>query len=54
MVDLFMNEDTLLRGMCEAILINKATGLYDGAYKAVEIAMGLKQPKEGESDNEIR
>lgn len=54
MVDLFMNEDTLLRGMCEAILINKATGLYDGAYKAVEIAMGLKQPKEGEGDNEIR
>ena len=42
MVDLFLNEDTLLREMCEAIKINKTIGLYDGAYKAVEIAMGLK------------
>ena len=42
MVDLFLNEDTLLREMCEAISINKSVGLYDGAYKAVEIAMGLK------------
>ena len=42
MVDLFLDEDTLLREMCEAISINKSVGLYDGAYKAVEIAMGLK------------
>lgn len=43
MVDLFLNEDTLLREMCEAIKINKSIGLYDGAYKAVEIAMELKR-----------
>ena len=42
MVDLFLSEDTLLREMCEAIKINKTIGLYDGAYKAVKIAMGLK------------
>ena len=43
MADLFMNDDTLLRGMCESILTNKSVGLYDGAYKAVQIAMGLKE-----------
>ena len=43
MVKLFLEEETLLREMCEAIKINKTIGLYDGAYKAVEIAMGLKQ-----------
>ena len=42
MVDMFLNEDTLLKEMCEAIKTNKTIGLYDGAYKAVEIAMGLK------------
>ncbi len=42
MVDMFLGEDTLFREMCEAIKINKSIGLYDGAYKAVEIAMGLK------------
>ena len=42
MVDLFLNEETLLREMCAAIKINKTIGLYDGAYKAVEIAMELK------------
>ena len=43
MVDMFLNEDALLREMCDAIKINKSIGLYDGAYKAVEIAMGLKK-----------
>ena len=42
MVDLFLNEDTLLREMCEAILINHSIGLYNGAYKAVELAMKMK------------
>lgn len=43
MTDMFLNEDALLREMCEAIKTNKTIGLYDGAYKAVEIAMGLKK-----------
>ena len=43
MTDLFLNESALLEEMCRAICANKAQGLYDGAYKAVEIAMGLKK-----------
>ena len=39
MLDLFLNEDTLLRNMCENICKNKAVGLYDGAYQAVRLAM---------------
>ncbi|MBQ1742859.1 MAG: hypothetical protein II045_07195, partial [Oscillospiraceae bacterium] len=42
MLDLFLNEDTLLAQMCECIKVNKTIGLYDGAYNAVKIAMGLK------------
>lgn len=42
MVDLFLDEETLLADMCEAIKTNKTIGLYDGAYKAVQIAMELK------------
>ena len=41
MVDMFLNTD-LINEMCDAIILNKSTGLYDGAYKVVEIAMGLK------------
>ena len=43
MVDLFLGEDTLLREMCDAILINHSIELYNGAYKAVELAMGMKR-----------
>ena len=39
MLDLFLNEDTLLRDMCENICKNKTIGLYDGAYKVVQLAM---------------
>ncbi len=42
MIDLFMKDDHLLGEMCESIQVNKTIGLYDGAYKVVEIAMGLK------------
>ena len=42
MVDLFLEEDDILTEMCECICANKTLGLYDGAYKAVEIAMQLK------------
>jgi len=40
MLDLFLEEDVLLRDMCANILVNKAAGVYDGAYKAVALAMG--------------
>ena len=43
MLDIFLNEDALFNGMCEQIKQNKATGIYDGAYNVVKLAMGLKQ-----------
>ncbi len=42
MLDLFIHEDVTLNQMCECIIQNKSIGLYDGAYKVVELAMGLK------------
>lgn len=42
MIDLFLKDDQLLGEMCDSIKLNKSVGLYDGAYKVVEIAMGLK------------
>jgi hypothetical protein len=42
MIDIFMQDDKLLTDMCESIKINKTVGLYDGAYKVVELAMGMK------------
>ncbi len=41
MIDLFMQSD-LLGEMCGSIIKNKSTGLYDGAYKVVELAMSQK------------
>ena len=38
MLNLFLNEDKLLNDMCDAIVKNKASGIYDGAYKVVELA----------------
>lgn len=43
MVQLFMESPSLLKGMCDCIVENKKSGLYDGAYKVVELAMGLKK-----------
>ncbi len=43
MLDLFMKEEGLLKGMCESIVRNNSIGLYNGAYKVVELAMGLKE-----------
>ncbi len=44
MIELFLNS-TLLDEMCENICENKKTGLYDGAYKVVELAMEMKKEK---------
>ena len=43
MVELFLNESTLLEEMCKCIVQNKAQGLYDGAYRVVKLAMGMKE-----------
>lgn len=45
MTDLFIGEESLLLQMCENIKANKKAGIYDGAYKAVKLAMDMKQHK---------
>ena len=42
MIDMFMNESEMFTDMCEQIKINKTIGLYDGAYRAVELAFNSK------------
>jgi len=41
-IDLMTHEDDLLEMYCEMIVKNKSIGLYDGAYKSVELATGKK------------
>ncbi|MBQ1547204.1 MAG: hypothetical protein IIZ61_02315 [Lachnospiraceae bacterium] len=41
MIDMFTGTD-LLDEMCNNIKVNNSIGLYNGAYKVIEIAMGLK------------
>ena len=43
MLDLFLDSDRMLGEMCDCIQENRRRGLYDGAYRAVELAMRLKQ-----------
>lgn len=39
MIRLFVKEKNLLNDMCDNIVKNKAAGIYDGAYRVVELAM---------------
>jgi hypothetical protein len=41
MIDMFMNT-SLLDEMCDSIVLNKKSGIYDGAYKVVGLAMNMK------------
>ncbi|MBT3392040.1 MAG: hypothetical protein HN413_16700, partial [Chloroflexi bacterium] len=41
-IDLMTHENDLLEMYCEMIVKNKSIGLYDGAYKCVELATGKK------------
>ncbi|MBT4311391.1 MAG: hypothetical protein HOD49_13375 [Anaerolineae bacterium] len=41
-IDLMTHENDLLEMYCEMIVKNKNIGLYDGAYKSVELATGKK------------
>ena len=45
MIKMFVVDDNFLKDMCDNICVNKSIGLYDGAYKVVEIAMGMKKKK---------
>ena len=42
MLDLFLQDGSLLREMCDNIDGNNRAGLYNGAYEAVKLAMGKK------------
>lgn len=42
MIGLFVKERNLLGDMCDNIVKNKAAGIYDGAYRVVELAMKEK------------
>jgi len=42
MCDMFLGEKALLSEMCSCIRVNKSIGVYDGAYRVVKLAMGLK------------
>jgi len=42
MLELFLTDGVTLRDMCDNIVRNKSMGIYDGAYKVVQIAMELK------------
>ena len=42
MLDLFLQDDTFLTDMCGNILTNKSIGIYDGAYRVVKLAAGLR------------
>lgn len=42
MLELFLTEAQLLDDMCDQIVANKAAGIYDGAYRVVELAMRKK------------
>jgi hypothetical protein len=39
-IDIMTGEDDLLTLFCEQIVKNKRIGIYDGAYKCVELATG--------------
>ena len=41
-IDLMTDEDDLLTLFCDQIVKNKSIGIYDGAYKSVELATGKK------------
>jgi len=41
-IDLLTNERDLLQLFCDSIVKNKSIGIYDGAYKCVELATGKK------------
>jgi hypothetical protein len=54
MVDLFLNDESILEDMCKNIMTNKSIGIYDGAYKVVEIAMNMKRNDKTNNREEIR
>ena len=45
-VKMIMEQPNLIEGMCNAIIDQKKISTYDGAYKAVKIAAGIKDGRD--------
>jgi hypothetical protein len=45
-IDLLTHEDDLLELFCDCIVKNKSIGIYDGAYKCIELATGREFKRE--------
>lgn len=43
MLELFLTDQSLLETMCQNIMSNKKQGIYDGAYKVIELAVQQKK-----------
>lgn len=54
MIDLFLKEDGLLNDMCRNIEKNKAAGVYNGAYRVVELAMEQKEKNKNKKNAKRR
>lgn len=52
MLDMFLYDEQYLEMMCGNIVANKKAGIYDGAYRAVQIAMNLKEKAEAEDNKQ--
>ena len=46
MMELFIEDEHLLEDMCENIVQNKKAGIYNGAYEAVKLAVGMTEKGE--------
>ena len=53
-IDLMTREGDLLEMYCRHIVKNKSTGIYDGAYRCVELATGKTWLREGERSPQPR
>ena len=38
MIEMIMNDPSIIENMCNCIIRNKKDGIYDGAYNAVKLA----------------
>lgn len=45
MLQMFLDDEQYFENMCRNIIRNKEQGIYDGAYKVVELAMSRQVPK---------
>ena len=52
-IDLLVDEEDLMEMYCESIVRNKAIGIYDGAYKCVELATGRRWVRDSDGAGRV-